>query len=524
MPILKKVLPLAATLCAILSLSHCSQAGEPQGKVIKSSPRIRAFILPQPRSLIPREGNVYVDGQFTEIIFNNLVKANYLGNLVPELAESWTISPAHDEYTFQLRRNVRFHNGRPFTAADVIFTLEELIRKDANKFAEINFIAGHKEFLDGRSPHVRGLQALDQHTVRIRLEKKFKFFLQFLAAEYTAIVPMDYAALDEAVFRKKPVGTGPFRLTGSETRILRSREFTVFQLERNPDYFAPTGNMDGIDFYSANTAIPSSYKEFFDILYISNSEIPEFTSKPDFRVINSTPNILNFLALNPGENSQMRDPRVRQLINYGINREELVRKVFRRQTQPAHSMMPFGLLGHNPYYRMDYSRAAAIRAGLPQDKIRFTILTLTDARQLVAEYIAQSLARFNIEIQVIPVANQFDYWSHRIYHTRSSVMLGGIPDYPVSYHFLTHLVEPNGYYNVFGFSLPELTARIVSLPSSETMDEMHSLAEIGSALERESLYIPLYYSSNFIAIRSRIRTVAFNYPDVIDFASLEVVK
>ncbi|HEX7502471.1 MAG TPA: ABC transporter substrate-binding protein, partial [Acidobacteriota bacterium] len=468
--------------------------------------------------------NVYVDGQFTELSFNNLVKAKYLGNLAPELAESWTISPDHREYTFHLRRNVHFHDGRPFRAADVVFTLEELTRKAAEKFTEIKCIDGHEDFLARRTVHMRGLQALDDHTVRIRLDRNFKFFLQFLAAEYAAIVPRGYAGLEEAVFRRKPVGTGPFRLAGSETRTIYSQEFAVYRLERNPDYFLPTGNVAGIDFYSANTAISSQCKEFFDILYISNKEIPEMARKPDYRVINSSYNIINLLILNPNENSQMGERKVRQLINYAINREDLARIVFHLKVLPAHSIMPYGLLGHNPYYRLNYSRAAKIRAELPPGKIRFSILTPVDERQRVAEYIAQTLARFDIEARVIPVANRYDYWSNRIYQTRSSVMLGAIPDYPASYHFLTHLVEANGYYNIFGFVLPELKARIDSLPSSDTMEETRTLAEINTAFEAESLYIPLYYNSNFVAIRSRISAAAFNYGEIIDFTGLEVAE
>lgn len=524
MPALKKFLPLAAAWCALLALGRSSPAAKPQAREITPSRRIQAFILPQPRSLIPREGNVYVDGQFTELIFSNLVKANYLGNLTPELAESWTISPDHREYTFRLRRRVRFHDGRPFTAADVVFTLEELIRKAAEKFPELQCIDGYREFLDRGSDHVRGLRAFDDHTVHIHLDKNFKFFLQFLAAEYAAIVPRDYAGLDEAAFRLKPVGTGPFRLAGSETRIMHSQEFMVHRLERNLDYFAPTGNVQGIDFYSANTVISSQCRNSFDILYITNMEIPEMSRNPEYRVINSSYNIINFLILNPNENSQMRNRKVRQLVNYAIDREDLARSVFHRNVRPAHSMMPYGLLGHNPYYHLDNSRAEKIRAELPPGKIRFSILTPADERQRVAEHIARKLAPFDIEVQVIPVTNQYDFWSQRIYQTRTSVMLGAIPDYPASYHLLTNLVEASGNYNIFGFFLPQLKARIDSLPSTNTKEEARTLAEINEAFEGESLYIPLYYNSNFVAIRSRVSVVAFNYGEIIDFAGLEVAE
>lgn len=521
---MKNAWPLGATLCLLLACGHCSRGDNP-APVKKTPLHARAVIVPQPQSLIPQEGDIYVDSQFTEIIFSNLVRANYLGNLSPELAESWEISPDHREYTFHLRRGVRFHDGRPFTAADVVFTLEQLMRKTPGRFAEVTAIEGYDDFLSARAARVRGLQPLDDHTLRIRLIENFKFFLQFLAAEYTAIVPRNYAGLDEAAFRRKPIGTGPFRLVRTGTETVGPREFTVFRLERFRDHFAPAGNLETLDFYSANTTVTPDEIEHFDILYLSNSEISLFTGKRDFRIINSAPNIINFLVLNPEENSQMRDRRVRQLINYGIDREELVAKVFRRRAVPAHSMMPFGLLGHNPYYRIEYSRAATIRAELPPGRIRFTILTVdNDQRQLVAEHISRTLARFNIEVRVVTVTDQYDYFTNRIYHTDTSVMLGGIPDYPSSYHFLTHLVEPSGYYNVFHFSAPGLHSLIRQLPSTSTVAETRLLAEIGAALENESLYIPLYHMANFVAARSRIRTIAFNYGEVIDFASLEVVE
>jgi len=523
MPPCKKIAgALLAALWLTVGGAGCSRSGATPAAADRGPHRLRALIIPQPGSLIPLEGDVYVDGQITDLIFSNLVKANYLGTLAPELAASWEISPDHREYTFHLRKGVRFHDGRPFTAADVVFTLEQLMAKAGDKFAEIHYLDGFDDYLAGRSARVRGLQVLDDHTLRVRLSENFKFFLQFLAAEHAAIVPKDYAGLSEEAFRRQPVGTGPFRLAGTETRG-GPQPFLVFKLERNRGYFAPAGNLDTIDFYAANSQVNPGRKEPFDLLYLSINEISTFAANPDYRVINSSPTILNFLVLNPNQNSQMRDPRVRRLIQYGINREELVRNVFKRQAQPAHSMMPFGLLGHNPYYRLDYSRAAAIRSELPAGTIRFTLMTVAnDKRELVAAFISRALARFQIETQVVTISDQYDYFANRIYHTDTSVLLGGYPDYPASFHFLSHLVEPSGYYNVFGFRLPGVNARIRTLPSIATMDETRTLAEINAALENEALYIPLYHVSNFLAIRSRVRSIGFKYGEYVDFASLEV--
>jgi len=524
MAALKRTSAIIAAIVVILISCRCSPAGPgSETPAAKSFHRIRAVIFPQPSSLLPYEGNNYVDGQIQDIIFSNLIKANYLGNLAPQLAQSWDISPDRREYTFHIRKDVRFHNGRQLTVTDVIFTLEKLIEKTQDKFAEIHYIDGAEDFIAKKAKRVRGIQKIDDFTIRIRLNEEFKYFLQFLAAEYTSILPNAYAGLSEAVFRKSPVGTGPFQLTGSITKTIGSRQFLVLQFKKNRDYFEPMGDLDEIDFYSANTPIDTVTKEYFDLLYISNSEIPDLADKPDFRVINSSYNTINFLILNPGENSQMREQKVRQLVNYAINREELVRKVFHNQAVPAHSMMPFGLLGHNPYYHLDYSRAKKIRAALPQGKITFTIMTVAkDERQFVAEFVRRELAKFNVEVKVITITDQYEYFNRLIFSTKTSVVLGGIPDYPCAFHFLTHLVEKHGYYNVFQFALPELQARIKALPSVDIIQETRMLAEINAAFESDSIYIPLYYYSNFIAIRNRIKTIAFKYGDITDFANLEV--
>lgn len=310
---MKRSVLLGSVLCLLLA---CNRGPAPGGRppAGKAHARLRAVIVPKPQSLIPQEGQVFVDGQFTEMLFNNLVKANHLGHLAPELARSWEISPDHREYTFHLRQNVRFHDGRPFTAADVVFTLEQLMHKAQGKYAEVFYIEGCEDFLAGRSAAIRGLQLLDDHTLRIRLNENFKFFLEFLSAEYTAILPRGYGGLDEASFRQRPIGTGPFRLVGSGSQSVGGREFTVYRLERHRGYFAPAGNLEAIDFYSANTDIAPVDLEHFDILFLNNRKITEAAGRHDFQVINSAPSIINFLVLNPAENGHMKDPRDRKSV------------------------------------------------------------------------------------------------------------------------------------------------------------------------------------------------------------------
>ena len=512
-------LPALLAVACSRGKDRAAAAGRPR------SHRLKAIIVPRPVSLLPYEGIHYADGQLTDAIFSNLVYADHRGRLAPELAQSWEVSADHRVYTFHLRHGVRFHDGRAFTAADVVFTLENLMAKTRGRYVEMQCIEGSAGFLAGAAPGVSGLRILDDHTVQVRLASEFKYFLPFLAAEHTAILPRGLAGRSEEEFRRQPVGTGAFRLAGSEERIEGGRSYRVFRLERDPGYFAAGGNVAAIDFYTFNRggdgggagAVP------FDIVFVTNDELEQLALRGGRHVFNSAPTTLNFLVLNPAGNEWLRRPALRQLIDTAIDRERLVREVFRNQALPAHSMMPFGLLGHNPYYRLDYARAAALRAQLPPGRIAIDLLTVADSKRgQVGEFVRRELARFDIDVRLVIQDDAFAYFTREIYRTGASVILGGFPDYPAAYHFLSHLVEANGYYNIRGFSLPAVQARVATLPGADTVSEARSLAWISAELEREALYVPLYYYANFIALRPPVRGLTFKFGEVADLAQLEV--
>ena len=168
-------------------------------------------------------------------VFNGLVmvdpsqeKVN-VEKVVPSLAEKWTISPDGKSYTFHLRKGVKFHDGRPFTAKDAKYSLEFFA--DRRKTALASMVV-----------MIDRVEIIDEHTVKVSLKYPHLPFLLYLSYPYCVMLP---AHLEKAN-PKSPdflVGTGPFKF---KQRIPGK----VWIYERNPDYFLKgLPYLDGVEVY-----------------------------------------------------------------------------------------------------------------------------------------------------------------------------------------------------------------------------------------------------------------------------------
>ena len=156
--------------------------------------------------------------------------------LVPDLAESFTISEDGLTYTFKLREGVKFHNGRELTAADVKYTLERLVDPATQSPGQGYYavIEGFDEMVAGAADGLSGVTTPDDHTVVIALSRPNAVFLNVLAMHFSSIVPKEEVEKWGADWGTHPVGTGAYKIV----------EWTLGQrivFERNPDYRHGTG-------------------------------------------------------------------------------------------------------------------------------------------------------------------------------------------------------------------------------------------------------------------------------------------
>ena len=152
--------------------------------------------------------------------------------LIPDLAESYTVSDDGLIYTFKLRKGVKFHNGRGMTAADVVYSLNRAVDPTTQSPGQGFFAAikGFDEMAGGSAKSLSGVSAPDAETVIIELSRPDATFLQVMAINFAFVVPKEDVERYGADFGRNPVGTGAYKMT---EWLLGQR--VVF--ERNKDYF-----------------------------------------------------------------------------------------------------------------------------------------------------------------------------------------------------------------------------------------------------------------------------------------------
>ena len=155
-----------------------------------------------PATLDPALTWGFLDGKLIGYIFSNLVRFDVKANIIPDLAESWDISPDGLQYTFHLNLHARFSNGRAVTTDDVVYSFNRVLAPQT---------AARSAWVLER---IASMKAVNRHQVVIQLNKPFTPFLNMLAMPAAAVVPQEEVEKAEAsgtTFSERPVGSGPWK-------------------------------------------------------------------------------------------------------------------------------------------------------------------------------------------------------------------------------------------------------------------------------------------------------------------------
>jgi peptide/nickel transport system substrate-binding protein len=339
-------------------------------------------------------------------LFNGLIRFNENLDIVPDIAHAWKLSDDQLTYTFRLRYDVTFSNGRKVTAQDVKYSFERVLmpQTKAPLTWVLDRIEGAKDVLAGTAEHVSGIRVLNDQTLAVKLEKPYGPFLSLLAMTTAYIVPREEVERLGQDFGTHPVGTGPYILNEwkhGQHLILAARE----------DYFEGRSKLNGI-YYRIIPEDLTSVLEFetgrLDVLLIPSSEYHHFTTDPAWRDLVYSKAGLNsyYLGLNCTR-YPFNDIRVRQAVNYGIDRQHILNTVFERRGLLAAGPIPPGLWRNNVLplalkgYSYDPQKARDLirQAGAEGATVKIYISTEPETLDIV-EVIQGYLAKIGLKAEI----------------------------------------------------------------------------------------------------------------------------
>jgi ABC-type transport system substrate-binding protein len=322
----------------------------------------------------------------------------------PALAESWEISDNGLEFTFNLRPGVTFHDGTDFNADAVKFSFDRQRLEDHPYYdhGPWKYFGGM-----GMGSIIDDIVVVDDLTVKFVLTAPEAPFVANLAMDFAAIVSPAAVALYDEEFSSNPVGTGPFKL------VSWTKDDSIV-LEANKDYWGEGPYLDRLIL----RVIPDATARY---LALKNGEVDviDFPSAEDLELMDEDPNIeliqqpglnVGYIAMNVNK-EPFGDVRVRQAMNYAINREEIIEGVYGSAGQVANNPIPPTIWSYNddiePYpYDPEKARELLAEAGYPNG-FSTDLWAMPVARpynpnaRRIAEIVQAQLAEIGVDIEIV---------------------------------------------------------------------------------------------------------------------------
>ena len=429
---------------------------------LQGSPQ-QALVLAGGETTNPREYDpATTHGSGDKLVYSGLVSFDPRLNLAPDLAATWDVSPDGMVYTFHLRENAKFHDGRPVTAQDVVYSWERALSPALGSDTALTYlgdITGAREMFNGEAEHVSGLQALDDHTLQVTIDAPKPYFLLKLTYSTAFVVDRANVESGEEWFRT-PNGTGPYKMT-------EWRRFEQITYEANPDFYLGKPSIPyvivklfsgvGLRLYEAGE---------IDLTGISYDSVERFLdpSEPLHNELLTGVNLCTGYVVFDVTKPPFDDLKVRQAFSMAFDRQKYIDVVLSGRALPAIGIFPPGLPGFNisldglPY---DPNRARHL---LAESKYGNNLPPIIYTEGGIGSSIGADVAALiqmwqqvlGVEIMVENL--EPNYYYERILAGQHGQIFGGgwCADYPDPENFADVLFHSGSAQNSGGYSNPEL--------------------------------------------------------------------
>jgi oligopeptide transport system substrate-binding protein len=284
--------------------------------------------------------DAYSAGYVLEI-FSGLVSLDERLQVTPDIAERWEVSPDGRTYTFRLREDVRFHDGKAVTAHDFKYSLERACDPALGSRVALTYlgdIVGAEALIRGQAREIVGVQVLDDHTLELNIDSPKAYFLAKLTYSTAFVVDQQNVEQGGSLWTAEPNGTGPFKLA--------ERDGDRIVLFRNEGYYAGLPPLERVEYTLRGGDPVSMYEDgYLDVVEVGISDIERVTdpSNPLHADLLIVPQLdVHYLGMNT-ELAPFDDPKVRQAFGYAVDREKIATVVLKDTVVPTIGILPPGL-------------------------------------------------------------------------------------------------------------------------------------------------------------------------------------
>ena len=465
---------------------------------------VRLFV--DPPTLDPHLTTDATSAQIIIEVFGGLFTIDRDLNIVPDLVEDWDVSPDGRVYTFRLRSDATFHNGKPVTAEDVRWSLE----RATNPLTEspvagqyLGDIVGVTEKLNGDAETISGVRVIDDKTLEITIDAPKSYFLAKLTYPTGFVLDRENVEADPKRWFRHPNGTGPFMLTQYDVG-------EKMVLSRFPTYHLGAPHLDEVEMIlSGGTSMLMYENDEIHVAGVSladldrildpsnslNSELQQ--APPTFSV--------QYIGLNVNE-PPLDDVKVRQALNLAIDKQNLATSVLADQVVPAYGILPPGFPGFNPNlrgYEFDPERARQLLAESKygDDLDNFPLITMTTSGSFGASVsldmeVVLQMWKKNLGIDAEFQQTEFATFLRDLHKRRFQMFdIGWIADYPDPENFLDILFHSESSNNHTNYSNPQVDS-LLEQARTETDEavrfRLYNQAE--QMIVDDAPWVPLWYS------------------------------
>jgi ABC-type transport system substrate-binding protein len=399
-------------------------------------------------------------------IFSGLVMLDSNLKVAPDIAEKWEISDDRKVYTFYLRKEAKFHDGRPVTAQDFKYSIERAANPattSATADTYLGDIVGVRDKLNRKAGSVSGVKVIDDYTLQITIDAPKAYFLAKMTFPTAYVVDKNNVERGGRTWTDKPNGTGPFKLK----EYVRGQRLILVKNENY--YLAPKPQVDEVEFILGGGSAMTMYENGdLDSTPVGRTDLERVTdpTSPLNKELFIGPELSTFFIVFNTRKPPFDDLKVRQAFALAIDRQKIADVVLRKMHVPANSILPPGMPGYvEPQTKLQYDPAQAKQL-LAQSKYAGKLPDITwtttgaggatpDEIQAMTAMLKENLG-VSVSIQQTDWATFIGQLNDPMSNPYQIFDIGWIADYADPQNFLDILFHTGSTQNWAAYSNPEV--------------------------------------------------------------------